>query len=243
MTQKTICFIFARGGSKGIKGKNIRLFAGKPLIAYAIETALASRLIDRVFVSTDNADIARVAREYGAEIPFLRPSELSQDTSSELDAWRHAIHWLKSEKSFQNFDTFVSVPAVAPLRDVNDVDACITAFHNSDADVVITVKHTSRSPYFNMIKLDEEGYARLVIPPSPGQTFVRRQDVPEIFDMTTVCYVARPGFILKTHSLFDGRVRTVIVPEERAIDIDTELDFAIAEYLMKRRQNEYSDTA
>lgn len=242
MTQKTVCFIFARGGSKGIKGKNIRPFAGKPLIAYAIEIALASSLIDRVFVSTDNDEIARTAQDYGAEIPFMRPAELSQDTSSELDAWKHAIQWLSSEKSCRNFDTFVSIPTVAPLRDVSDVDACITAFHKGDSDIVITMKNTSRSPYFNMVRLDHDGYAHVVIPSGPGQTIVRRQDVPEVFDMTTVAYVAHPYFIRNARSLFDGRVRTVLVPEERAIDIDTELDFEIAEYLMKKRQNEYSDT-
>ena len=223
-------FIFARGGSKGVPHKNIRPLAGKPLIAYAIETALASELIDRVIVSTDDAEIADVAREYGAEVPFMRPQELAQDDSPEWLAWQHAIRALEAAEGDPKIDVFVCVPPTSPLRAVEDVDACIQTLLDSDADLVITVKPAERNPHYNMVMLDGAGYARLVIPPE--QTIHQRQATPAVYDMTTVAYAARPEFVLNANSMFGGRVKAVIVPAERAVDIDTELDFKFAEFLL-----------
>ena len=117
---------------------------------------------------------------------------------------------------------FVSIPATSPLRDVSDIDRCISCLLESDADIVITVKKSDRSPYFNMVTLDEKGYAKLVM--QTGTTLSRRQDAPQVYDMTTVAYAARPGFILQEDGIFSGRVRAIEIPPERAIDIDTELD-------------------
>ncbi len=227
MSPNIVAFIFARGGSKGVPRKNIRPLGGKPLIAHAIDTARASRHIQRVVVSTDDAEIAAAARQHGAEVPFLRPAELASDTASEWLAWQHALTALASP-----VDVFVSVPPTAPLRAVADVDACIEKLRAGDADIVVTVKRAERSPYFNMVCLDPDGAARLVIPPT-GE-IVRRQDAPKVYDMTTVAYAARPQFIMRSRGVFDGKVQAVIVPPERAVDIDTELDFAFAEFLLAR---------
>lgn len=225
-------FIFARGGSKGLPRKNIRPLAGKPLIAYAIETALASELIDRVIVSTDDKEIADVAQQYGAEVPFMRPQELARDDSPEWLAWQHAIRILEAIEDEPKMNVFVCVPPTSPLRAVEDVDACIQTLLESDADLVITVKPAERNPYFNMVVLDEAGYARLVIP--PDQTTHRRQAALSVYDMTTVAYVARPEFVLSASSMFEGKIKAVIMPAERAVDIDTELDFKFAEFLLRR---------
>ena len=230
MKPYVVGFIFARGGSKGVPRKNVRPLAGKSLIAYAIETALASDLIDRVIVSTDDEEIAGVAQQYGAEVPFMRPPELAQDNSSEWLAWQHAIRTLETTKGEPNMDAFVSIPPTSPLRAVEDVDACIRTLLESDVDVVITVKPAERNPYFNMVMLDEEGYARLVIP--ADQPVHRRQAAPLVYDMTTVAYAARPEFVLKADSIFEGTVKAVVVPVERSLDIDTELDFKLAEFLL-----------
>jgi len=219
-------FIFARGGSKGIPRKNLRLLGGRPLIAWSIQTAFQCSSIERVIVSTDDEEIAKVARDYGAEVPFIRPKELAQDNSSEWSAWRHAIEFLYSEGEV--FDKFISLPATAPLRSVEDVEKCINAL-GSDTDVVVTVKKSDRSPYFNMVTLDEEGFASLAL--TPEKAVVRRQDAPVVYDMTTVCYVTRPQFVLDHCGLFSGRVRPVVVPEDRAIDIDNFIDFKLAEFL------------
>lgn len=228
MKNRIVGIVFARGGSKGVYRKNLRLLAGKPLIAYAIQTAVASRLINRVVVSTEDREIAETAANYGAEVPFMRPKELAGDETPEWLAWQHAIRTLGEA----NMDVFVCVPATAPLRAVEDVDNCVRALLESDADIVISVAPASRNPYFNMVAVDSSGCARLAI--SPGRAIDRRQAAPPIFDMTTVAYAARPEFILAANSIFEGKVKAVIVPEERALDIDSELDFAIAEYLMGR---------
>lgn len=232
-----IGFIFARGGSKGIPRKNILPLAGKPLIAYAIETARSCQLIDRVVVSTDDQEIADVARQWGAEIPFMRPSELAQDDSPEWLAWQHAIKTLADlDKGGQKLDVFVAVPVTAPFRHVEDLEACIETLLDGDADMVITVTRATHNPYFNMVVLDDRGYASVAMQPSV--TVYRRQDAPIIYDMTTVAYAARPEFIMQSQGMFTGKVKAVVVPPERALDIDTMLDFEFAEFLIHRSSGE-----
>lgn len=225
----TIAFIFARGGSKGVPRKNVRLVDGKPLIVYSIEAARQSTLVDRVVVSTDDEEIAKVASDFGAEVPFLRPGHLASDDSPEWLSWQHAVQTLGSS----SFDIFLSVPVTSPLRAVEDLDAAVRALDET-ADAVITISAANRSPYFNMVRLDAHGYARTVIE-SPVGTF-RRQDCPAVFDITTVAYVSRPRFILDHTSLFAGRIKTVEVPVERALDIDTPFDLEIADFLLRSRR-------
>jgi CMP-N-acetylneuraminic acid synthetase len=226
---KVVALICARGGSKGLPGKNIRLLAGKPLIAWAIDQARAVERIGRVIVSTDSEQIAAVAREAGAEVPFLRPAELAQDSSPEWLVWRHALNYLK-ESDGTYPDALIVIPATAPLRAVSDLEHCLDEYEKGGADVVITVTDAHRSPYFNMVKLLPDGAVSLVIPPEDSIT--RRQDAPVVYDMTTVAYVAMPEFVMTRNGTFEGRVRHVHIPAERALDIDTLLDFRIAECLM-----------
>jgi len=226
-----VAFVFARGGSKGLPGKNTKPLAGRPLIAHAIATARACPLFETVIVSTDDASIAAVAREHGAEAPFLRPAHLAADDSPEWLSWQHAVEWFQRTRG--HFDSFVSLPPTSPFRSVADVAACVEALHaQSDTDVVITVRPAERSPWFNIVRLDPtSGAARLVI--EPDGLVARRQDVPPVFDITTVAYAARPDFVLSAGRLFDGRVRAVQVPAERALDIDTPWDFRLAECIAR----------
>jgi N-acylneuraminate cytidylyltransferase len=226
--------IFARGGSKGLPGKNIRMLGGKPLIAWAIDHARAVTRIERVIVSTDSEEIAAVARRYGAEVPFLRPSHLAQDHSPEWMAWRHALEFLQQQEGRMP-EVMVSIPATAPLRLPLDLERCLDEYERGDADIVVTVTEAHRSPYFNMVTQNSDGTVRLVIPPAAGIT--RRQDAPPVYDMTTVAYVAGSGFVMRRDGVFQGRVRAVIVPPERALDIDTALDFQIAECLLRARSS------
>lgn len=230
MKPYVVGFIFARGGSKGVPRKNIRLLAGKPLIAYAIETARSSELVNRIIVSTEDAEIAEVAKQYGAEVPFVRPKELAQDDSPEWSAWQHAVQALQGIRGIPKIDAFISIPPTSPLRGVEDVDACIRMLLHSDADLVITVKPGHRRPYYNMVTLDQFGYARLVW--NRARAVPNRQSSPMVFDMTTVAYAARAAFVLNASSMFEGKVKAVVVPPERALDIDTELDFRFAEFLL-----------
>lgn len=232
MSDTLTAFIFARGGSKGLPGKNIKPLAGKPLIGWAIEAALAVSEIGRVVVSTDDADIARVGHACGAEVPFLRPDSLASDTASELDAWRHALETLRDTEGTLP-DPFISVPATAPLRMPEDIAACLSSYRTGGADVVLTTTEAHRNPWFNMVMAGTDGTVTLVN--NPGGAVTRRQDAPEVMDVTTVAYVADPRFLLAGGKLFSGRVKAVQVPVERAIDIDTWHDFAIAEFLMTKR--------
>ena len=232
MSDRLTAFIFARGGSKGLPGKNIKPLAGKPLIGWAIEAALAVPDIGRVVLSTEDADIARVGRACGAEVPFMRPYSLASDTASELDAWRHALTTLRDIEGALP-DPFISVPATAPLRKPEDIAACLDCYRTSGADVVLTVTEAHRNPWFNMVTAGADGMVAVVNNPDGAVT--RRQDAPDVMDVTTVAYVVNPRFLLAGGKLFSGRVKAVTVPVERAIDIDTAHDFDIAGFLMAKR--------
>ena len=154
---------------------------------------------------------------------------MAQDESSEWLAWRHALSYLYD--SLGVFPkTMVSVPATAPLRSSLDIEKCINLYEEGDVDIVITKTTAHRNPYFNMVKVNSDGTIALVN--TPDAPIVRRQDAPEVFDMSTVCYVANPEFVMTSNSHFEGRVKAVNIPPERSIDIDTLLDFQFAEYLL-----------
>jgi CMP-N-acetylneuraminic acid synthetase len=231
MSSNIIAFVFARGGSKGLPRKNLLPLSGKPLIVHSIEMALSLSRVSKVVVSTDDYEIADVARKAGAEVPFMRPVELATDTAAEWLAWRHAINEL--HKNGENFDVFLSLPATAPLRNLADVNCCLDALQNTSCDAVITVREAERSPYFNMVRQNPDSSVQLAI---EGR-FHRRQDAPVLYDMTTVAYAVRTDFILKAERIFDGKVQAVMIPRERALDIDTEMDMLIAEALIDKVSN------
>jgi len=226
-------FIFARGGSKGIPGKNIKPLQGKPLIQYSIEVALQTSGINNVFVSTDDADIAKVSRSNGA-IVIDRPIELAQDDSPEWQAWKHAISWVREQ--YGDFEEFISLPATSPLRSVKDVESAILQRSKIGADICIAITPASRSPYFNMVKQLGNNLIELVN--KPTNSISRRQDAPEVFDITTVVYVANVEFIMSHDNIFDGVVTSVVVPRHRAVDIDDMYDFNFAESILNNTVSE-----
>ena len=222
----TSAFIFARGGSKGLPRKNILPICGLPLLAHSINSAHNLSQVNRIYVSTDCDEIASIALQYGADV-IPRPSELASDTAPEWLAWQHAINYVV--ESGNPFDRFLSLPTTAPLRSSEDVQRCLDALHQ-DIDFVISMTQAQRSPWFNMVKADQIGNVELVL----GKGDVkRRQDALSCFDITTVAYVSRPDFILNSSSMWDGRVYGVEIPRSRSIDIDDELDFSIARFLME----------
>jgi len=226
MTPKTFCFIFARGGSKGIHKKNIKKLLGKPLIAYSINLAKEISEIKEIFVSTDDNEISEIASSYGANI-IKRPLAISKDDSSEWLAWVHAIEWVY--KKYGDFSKFLSLPATAPLRSRSDVIKCLKQFKTKN-DVILTMTEADRNPWFNMVKKNQNGLLELAVSSKKG--IFRRQDAPLVYDLTTVAYVLNPNFILEHKSIWDGEVHGIFIPKERALDIDTDYDFKIAEYLL-----------
>jgi CMP-N-acetylneuraminic acid synthetase len=228
---RTFAFIFARSGSKGVPGKNIKELCGKPLIAYPIEIAKEIESIEKIFVSTEDDNIATVAKEFGADI-IPRPHDLAQDDSPEWLAWQHAVKWL-GEKG-ESFDIFVSLPTTSPLRNKNDITQCL-AFLDKKTDIVVGIAEANRSPWFNMVQKNDSAFIDVLM--KNDKRYTRRQETPVIFDMTTVAYVSRPEYIKKATGIFDGKVKGVEIPAERALDIDTELDFEIAEFLMGKKND------
>jgi N-acylneuraminate cytidylyltransferase len=226
---KTYAFVFARGGSKGLPGKNILKINGVPLLAHSINVANSINEIQKCFVSTDSSEIAEVATNYGATV-IPRPVELSTDDSPEWLSWQHAVNWVRSNVS--DFDKFLSLPATAPLRLPKDVERCLCKL-DSRTDIVLTMSKSHRSPWFNMVCKNADENLELIIRDKNNPT--RRQDAPVSYDLTTVAYVTRPDFIMKNNSIWDGKSKGVIIPPERAIDIDTELDFRVATFLMEDR--------
>jgi CMP-N-acetylneuraminic acid synthetase len=226
-----IVLICARGGSKGIPKKNEKLLGGIPLIGWSILCAKKLKNIAQVIVSTDSKDIADLSIKYGAKVPFIRPSSLAKDNSPEWLVWRHAVDYLDS---LYDYDGLIVIPPTAPLRSVDDIKNCIEKFENSDFDIIITVSEANRSPFFNMVKIDKDGNTSLVN--ETNHEISRRQDAPPVYDMTTVAYVVKPSLIKQKNNMFQGKVGCVQIPPERSLDIDTKLDFKIAEYLIKERE-------
>lgn len=224
MNNKIAAFIFARGGSKGVPNKNLRQVGGKSLIAWSIGVA-KEVAGSNVWVSTDSLAIKAEAESMGVRA-IHRAKALCTDESPEWDSWQHAIETLFAQGI--SFDVFVSVPPTAPLRAVSDVNRAIQKL-NDDVDAVVTMTNPVGIPGFNLVKPGLGGTLSLV----PGTNLVsRRQDSPKYYAMTTVAYVSRPGFVLGNSSIWDGRVRGVLVPPERALDIDNEWDLYVADLVL-----------
>jgi CMP-N-acetylneuraminic acid synthetase len=225
-----IAFIFARGGSKGIPRKNLRPLGGRPLLAWSIAAAQACPEVGRIIVSTDDAEIAETARRHGAEVPFLRPPELATDDSPEWLSWQHAVRFVESESG--PFDVFLSVPTTSPLRLPGDLAAAVALLRHEPCDAVISITPAARNPYFNMVRQSDGGFVEIA---SRGDAIANRQAAPPLFDITTVVYAVRPAHILSAAGLMQGRVKGLVVPKERAIDIDDDLDFRFAEFMVGER--------
>ncbi len=237
MNSNVVAFIFARGGSVSVPRKNIREVGGKPLIGHAIDCAKQAERIDRVMVSTNDEEIAAVARQFGAEVPFKRPDHLSGSESAELDAWRHAVRYLQSgEFGPIPPDLFVSVPPTSPLRASVDLDNLVEEFQRGDVDLVLGVTESTRNPHMNIVTVDDRGYAHVAITPTADSPHpITRQSAPETYDITTVGYAVSLDYVMNATTVLEGRVRTISIPAERSWDIDTEFDLEIADFLLRRR--------
>lgn len=229
MIKDKLIFIFARGGSKGIKNKNIYKINRKPLIQYSIDVAKKICKDSDIYVSSDSKNIIDIAKKNNISY-IKRPKNISGDRSIELDAWKHAIFYLNKKNIF--FNKFISLPATSPLRSVNDVKKCINLL-DKNTDIVVTVGKAKKSPWFNMLKKNNLGYYKLIY---SKKYFFNRQEAPKIFDMTTVAYVSKPEYIIKTNHILKGKVKTIFIPEERSLDIDTIFDMKIAEILIRNNQ-------
>ena len=233
MKKKILIFIGARGGSKGVKGKNIRPLCGRPLIVYTIKQALQWRKADRVIVSTDSPKIARIAKRAGAQVPFLRPAPLASDTAPKGLAIHHAL--VECERIFnEQYDIVVNLDATAPVRTTKDLDNCLKIFLRDRPKTLFSVVSPSRNPYFNMV--EKKGKGKVVICKTLKNTINRRQDAPAVYAMNASIYFYRRDYILrspKAHPISDD-TRIYVMDDFAGIDIDREIDFQFIEFLLKK---------
>lgn len=231
ISDKILITICARGGSKGVKGKNIRLLNGKPLIYYTIKQALEWNKAAHIIVTTDSKEIADIAIACGAEVPFMRPKNLAADTSPTLPVLTHAL--LESEKIFKTkFDTLIDLPVTAPVRSVKDLENAYKLFKKKNPKNLVTVTPSHRNPYFNMLEVEKNGRVKY----SKAGNFTRRQDAPEVYDMNNSIYIYQSDYLrdekIKLDKISDDTIAYVMDPIT-SIDIDTETDFKILESLVK----------
>lgn len=230
MILATIC---CRGGSKGVPSKNIRLLNGVPLIGHTILQANKCSNIEDLIISTDAVEIAKIAQSYGAEVPFLRPDDLASDTASKWPVFIHALeHYEKM--TGKTVDYLVDLDVTVPLKTSEDIDAAITlARSRPDVDVVITGYEPERNPYFNMMEINEEGYAEIV--KKSDRPIVRRQDAPVVYSLSPAAYVVKRSALYEYEHWSKAKCLISPMPRDRAIDIDSEFDFLLVEFILTNR--------
>ncbi|CAI8998361.1 CMP-N,N'-diacetyllegionaminic acid synthase [Brevibacillus sp. IT-7CA2] len=233
---KRICTICARGGSKGVKNKNVRLLLGHPLIAFSIRQAKLSGLFDCVAVSSDSKDILEAARTYGADVLIERPIEMATDESAKLPAIQHCVKEVEARLGV-SFDIIVDLDATSPLRDVSDLNSAVELFEKKKGSNLITAAPARRSPYFNLVELNSKGYVYLS--KKLEKPIVRRQDSPKCFDMNASIYVWTRNAFFEKHTVFNDDTLLYEMPEDRSIDIDSEIDFKFVEFLMSQKRDSY----
>ena len=217
--------------------KNLRELHGRPLMAYTIEQALESGLFAHVVVSTDSEEIAETAKTFGAEAWFLRPAELAADEAPKLPAIRHAL--LEAEQHYgQEFDVLVDLDATSPLRIVEDIIRAFEQFIAEKADILITGCLARKNPYFNMVERVDDRIQKVKQLDKPP---VRRQDAPKVYDMNASIYIWKREALLGYDTLFVDKTSLYVMPEERSVDIDTELDWDFVEFIIKNRITRRND--
>ncbi len=233
-----ISFVFARGGSVGLKNKNLLKFKNISLLRNSIEQSNKSKYIKKTYLSTDSKKIIKDGKKSNVEVPFIRPKYLAKPNSPEIYSWRHAVNFLDKKLNIKP-DYIVSIPTTCPLRKVSDIDKCIEKAIKNNFDIVFAITPSTRNPYFNLL---EEKRGKLNILSKTGlswnfkkKTFYRRQDTPNCFDLTTACYVFKPSYIKKTLDLFSGKVGFEKIPRDRSIDIDGPFDYKLVKFLSKKK--------
>jgi N-acylneuraminate cytidylyltransferase/CMP-N,N'-diacetyllegionaminic acid synthase len=226
---KTLATICARGGSKGLPGKNLRRLLGKSLLAYAIECARACPAVGKIVISTDSDEIAAEAEALGVPVPFRRPAEFASDEAAKIFAIRHAAEYVEENEGFSP-DIVVDLDVGVPLRAPGDIESCMGALaKNPELDGAVTVYEAERNPYFNMVEFVGD---RIELVKRPPAEVVRRQDAPPVYSVTPSVFAYRRSRMNEITHLHSSSWGGCVVPRERAIDIDHEVDFRFVEFLM-----------
>jgi CMP-N-acetylneuraminic acid synthetase len=235
---KTAAVITARGGSKGIPGKNIADLAGKPLIAWGLEAALKSPSVDRLIVSTDDDKIAEACRKYGADVPFKRPDELSGDKSPHIPVVQHAVQWLEDNEKIV-YDYIMLIQPTSPFVVSEDIEAALKLAVDSDADAVSSVCEAEKHPAY-ALTLNEKGILERYIK-RDSNAYFRRQDLKTAYIENGAIYIVKRDVLMNESELDPvGRTRAYIMSAERSVDIDSPWDLYVANLIMRDRMNSAS---
>ena len=224
--KRILAVIPARGGSKGIPGKNIKMLAGKPLLAWTIEAAKGSRYIDRLILSSDDKDIISVALEYGCEVPFVRPANLAQDDTPGIAPVLHALEVLE-----EKFDYVVLLQPTSPLRQTEDIDACIEKCLEEKAVSCVTVCEVNENPNW-MFTLDDGKHLKPLL--FDSDKYNRRQDCPTYYVLNGAVYVMQCEWVKREKKTVSERTIASVMPRIRSIDIDEMHDFSFCEWVLNR---------
>lgn len=238
MADKIITIIPARGGSKRLPGKNIKPLNGKPMIAYAIRAALEAKGVDRVIVSTDDKEIAAIAKKYGAEVPFLRPTELATDTATTVSVLQHTVNWLKESEKYDT-DTVVLIQPTSPLVLSEDIDQAIEKLQATDANSCLSVCEIKERPewMYEFVNGKVKPYLALEM------REIRSQDLKKLYRINGAVYAIKKDFLMKNSRVIDDKnMEAIIMPPERSVDIDELADFLLAEVLMKQLNDKKENT-
>ena len=221
----------ARGGSKGLPRKNIKPLLGKPLIAWTIEQALASKYLDRVVVSTDDKEIADISKKYGAEVPFMRPKELAEDNAKGIDVVLHAIDWLKENDKRKQYDLIMLLQSTSPLRTTEDIDKAIELlFLLKEAKAIVSVCEVDHHSLWVNTLPDDRCMKDFIKPKIMNKN---RQELPKFYRLNGAIYIAYCNYLQKRKSFFGKETFAYIMPREKSIDIDDKIDFKLVEILIK----------
>ncbi len=231
MNKKAICLIAARGGSKGVPGKNIKILAGKPLIAHSIISAKKSKIFSKIIVSTDDSKIATIAKKYGAEVPFLRPKKLAKDSSKMDDVILHAILKLKSHGN--EFDVIVNKDCTAPFIQIKDLEKSVELLRVKKADLVVAAYKTHLNPYFNMMEFNNKGF--LKFSKKSRNQIISRQSAPIVFQLTSFQTINVNQF-LKYKKIYMPKTIPYEIPIETGLMIDTKFEFNLAKCISKFKE-------
>ena len=231
-TSRSLAIIPARGGSKGLPGKNILPLQGKPLIAHTIEGARAAHCIHRVVVSTESTEIAQIARQYGAEVPFLRPAELARDETPTLPVLQHVLRELAASEGREP-DIVVILQPTSPLRRSEDIDRAVNMLEETGADSVVSLCVAEHHPAW--MRRIESG--RVLPFLENAREYTRRQDLPPVYRFNGAIYVSRTRVLLQENVILGRDTRALVMDAESSVDIDTPLDLKIAALIMQERQN------
>ncbi len=232
-----LTIIPARGGSKGIKRKNLLMLGGNTLVGHSVKHSLSSKLVTRTLVSTDDEEIKNEALKNGAEVPFLRPAELAGDQVLDLPVFEHAINYLKEKENYMP-DIVVHLRPTAPYRKPEWIDECIQLLINhAEADSVRSVSEPEKHPY-RMFTIDDAGYLDPIMKHKhPVPYLLRRQDLPPVYFYNCVIDVTRPSTIFKKKSMTGDRILPYVMNPDDVIDIDRRQDVEIAELFFKNKFN------